>query len=55
MQGHLQTAGAEHYKEGERTQPGRSPTLALKYFIFMPLTQTQASNCLCNNLIAPNN
>ena len=41
-------------KRGERTKPCCSPTLRLKGFIFMSLTQTQTSDCLCNDLIAAN-
>ena len=39
-------------RRGERTQPCHSSTLTLKDFVFMPLTQTQTSDCLYNDLIA---
>ena len=41
-------------RRGERTQPCRCPTLTLKGLLFMPLTRTQTSDCLYNNLIAAN-
>ena len=37
-----------------RTQPCLSLTLTLKGFVFMPLTRTESSDCLYNDLIAAN-
>ena len=39
-------------RRGERTSLCSSSTLTLKGFVFMPLTRTQFSDCLYNNLIA---
>ena len=41
-------------EKGERTQPCCSPTLTLKCFVFMPLTQTQTFDCLYIDLTAAN-
>ena len=41
-------------RKGERAHPFHSPTLTLKGFVFMPLTQTLTFHCLYNDLIAAN-